>query len=559
MKRIALILFFLIVLTGSAVAKDYHANHYDVRLEIMADGSLFIEEDFKFTFKGGPFSEVYRSLRLPKHDEIKIASFALDGQTMSEGEGEYQVRIDKKSSPTVTWQLPETYDASYTFTLTYYVEGVFQQGKRADVLNWPLLPQSFDYSIDSSTIEVIYPRGIKPLDSPKVTGDAWGVTENSDGFTIVAKNISPNRPIRFDLSFAPGAIISRPSRWQQAEDKVRRSVYMYLALALALVLLGIALIARLLRDRSYQLAPFTVSEEQSSPPNDLAPALAGTLIAPGMEANWNHAVATIFHLADRGALELVAPEKKSWDGGTYRIVQLESQEELTTWEEKFLQVLFTYKGERFESISFRQIKSGYYKKIKAWKELIKEELTRLGYFDKKSESFRGRFILGGILALFLSIVGLPICLITQADHNWPLVFIPLAFLFLSLVAIIAGATFSPFTEEGTLAAKEWQSFAKHLRTLLKRKNRELVGDYFANYLPYAAAFGSVVGWLNAAKKVDEVKIPAWYKSLAQSDPEAISSLAVMTIYMVGLGGSSSTGTGAGGGGGGGGGAASGAR
>ena len=162
MRRVLLIAFFACVLMAAATsvalaAKDYSADRFDVEASIKEDGSLLVTETVTFRFRGGPFSEVFRTIPSSETDGVFDVVASMDGQVLPIGSNPGQVAIDSGRDVEVTWRLPQTFDSTHTFGLTYRLAGAMRRQGDKVVLAYRPLPTEHDYRIDSSVVRITYP------------------------------------------------------------------------------------------------------------------------------------------------------------------------------------------------------------------------------------------------------------------------------------------------------------------------------------------------------------------------------------------------------------------
>lgn len=312
--------------TPALPAKDYSADRFDAQITVQNDGTLLVQETVVFKFVGGPFTFVYRDIPTDKTDSIAIQSAYMDDRLFSEGTGSDQVEIMQDNPIQVKWHFAPTSDATHTFVLNYLVQGVVQKEQNADALYWEALPTQYDYTIRSSTIMVTYPQQATLLDSPQVRQGIATISTVPNEVTFSASNLSANTSLEIGLRFAPGSLITQPPHWQQQQESVDALILPFFSAGIVVFLLGTFLLILYYR-RQRRHIPFDVEQNArlSEPPDDLPPAIAGTLLHS--KPSWNQALATLFDLADRGIVGfVVTPYDKlgkgfRWEGEQAQPVQ----------------------------------------------------------------------------------------------------------------------------------------------------------------------------------------------------------------------------------------------
>ena len=225
-----------------------------------------------------------------------------------QGTGPGQVEITGRDPIVITWHLSPTSDVVQNFTLSYRALGVVRQGDAGDVLDWQALPDEYEYDIASSTVTVSYPAGATRQGEPEVTaGKAEAAT--GDGQVVFTQgNLSSGDPLVVRLNFAPGSFSDTLPTWQaQSQAQSSRA---WIWITAAVVTLAGGLMAVIVAARPYQRTIRKSSSFLHKPPMDLPPALAGWLF--NQTISWQHGLATLFDLAERGLIRIEETAEKKW-------------------------------------------------------------------------------------------------------------------------------------------------------------------------------------------------------------------------------------------------------
>ena len=158
LRRVLLCAVLLAAFTGVAHAKDYSAERFDARIELLRGGALRVTERVLVRFESGTFTQFDREIPGRLTDGIEVVSASMDGAVLPAGEGPGQVQIRKSSRTRITWRFPKVSGSSHLFELTYIVRGVVRQADDADVVAWRALPGQHAYRIASSTIDIALPE-----------------------------------------------------------------------------------------------------------------------------------------------------------------------------------------------------------------------------------------------------------------------------------------------------------------------------------------------------------------------------------------------------------------
>jgi uncharacterized membrane protein YgcG len=118
------------------------------------------------------------------------------------------------------------------------------------------------------------------------------------------------------------------------------------------------------------------------------------------------------------------------------------------------------------------------------------------------------FRIGKWGALVLPIIGFATACFTIVFA--PLAFLPLCGLEILFIALLGLSRVMPQrTAKGATAAAQWNAFKRYLARLEKYDSVQNAQDKFAEYLPYAIAFGLEKTWLEKFKQTD-APAPTWY-------------------------------------------------
>jgi len=556
---IALALVMLLLAQQRAVpTKEYSAERFDASIDVQEGGSLIVTETVTFKFVGGPFTFVFRDIPTDKTDGISILSAGMDDQTLQQGTGAGQVEITYDNPMKVTLHFAPVSDQNHTFVLTYRVLGVFQKTKDADLLSWNALPTNYAYAIRSSTITVSYLNQAILPGAPVVVRGSAQVTTTPGKVTFTAHDLQPNSPLEIGLKFRPGSVITTAPHWQQLQDQAIALIPLYLVGGVVIFIFGS--LSLIWYYRRYRRRSSFTEEEISpvtSPPDNLPPAVAGALLST--TPNWNNALATLFDLANRGVLSISQSEQpKKW----YRahpefLIELQSQpSDLRPHERGLLALLFESKQGMQRSTSVSNVSRTYTSRNKRFNKPLKQEMTAMGLFDAERQRIRRRFGVIGLLLFILSCITIFICLLFGIPAGvWPIVFLPLGVIAISVMASVLWLMFSTLSDKGRQDSVRWKAFSQYLREITRGKELDMPPEVFERYLTYAATFGLAEKWVKYFQKQGMAVVPPWFHSLATASADHLSYFVTMIVVTHAVGGTSG---GAGGGGGAAGGGASGA-
>ena len=88
--------------------------------------------------------------------------------------------------------------------------------------------------------------------------------------------------------------------------------------------------------------------------------------------------------------------------------------------------------------------------------------------------------------------------------------IPGALFMAAAAAFAFGSAMPAKTRKGAEEAAKWKAFYEYLSNLDKYGNVDEAAQRFAEYLPYAVAFGIDKSWVRRFSQSTSASIPPWY-------------------------------------------------
>jgi hypothetical protein len=542
-------LLLLLSVAGTAEAKRYGADSFDVRLEVLTDGSMRVTETVVFRFESGTFREVYRELPTRQTDGIEVERVAMDGLALPPGTGAGEAEIRRGRRVRVRWHFAPVTGTTHTFELTYLVRGAIREGEAADVLQWRVLPTQRRYRIASSTTDVLLPA--VPIAQPAIERrqvDRAEVGVEGTRVRIDAEGIRRNGRLAVDVRLPPGSVLAGPPAWQlrgreQAEGAPRWMAAGGAALALALV----ALVAIRQGYDPPKHDP-TVAATGPALPDSLAPAEAGALVSNGAPAG-THALATLYWLAERGEVTVVEEPGRRLGQRRYRLVRRPARRPMAPYEDALLDAIFTDRGRGDDEVPLDRARSRLMRGFKRFRAAVEAELRNQGLLDADRKRVRDRIgNFGGVLLIGAALLVVPLLLLFEPAHGgWPL-FIPLGLGVGGFVALLVYASHTPLSNEGLRRARYWRGFREYLRDVAGHDTPP-PAEGLDRLLPYAVALGLGGRWSKFMKD-QRLEPPAWFHAATPGDSHPAFTAFVATTAVT----ASSAGGGVGAGGG-----ASGAR
>jgi hypothetical protein len=538
----SLIAVLALSIVPEAAAKTYTAERFDSRIRILPNGAIEVVETVVFRFEG-EFKYVYRELSRRRTDDIEVVSAEMDGRTLPFGNESDQVEVRRSSKVRVEWKFAPRTDSSHTFVLTYIVRGVVQRAGGRDVLEWVALPTEHDYRIGESHVSLESP--VAPLSPPIVDSRRVAELKSEPGgqqLQVFARGIGKNGWVKTRLEFGEGAIIADAPAWQQRQFVARALAPRWLMAA------GIVLVAGLLfmfaLRQSYD-APWGTADAGplDALPDTLRPGVAGAVAANG-GTTLQHAMATIFALADRGIVT-ITEEPRKWGQRQFTLHRRRTTDPLAPEEDAALTLVFRHKGAEEDAVTLTKARTRLTRRLGDFKRAVKQELRGLGLVDDERMRLRTRYLGFSIALLMLAVLlVVPAALLVSRYDGWPFV-IAGAVGLVSVIGFIFYGLLTPLSNEGVRRAERWRTYRKHLRDVARERVR-LTSDSPSRLLPFAVALGLASAWSKYMKN-HPTGTPPWFRALALSGDDT-GFCAFVAAGADGGGGGAGAGGAAGGGG-----------
>ena len=513
--RLLLTLLLCIGAAAPAAAKDYFASRFDSRIQVRDDGSLAITETIVFVFDG-TFSRVFRTIPTRRTDGIELVSASMDGRPFDHGTEAGRVEVRRKNGIRVEWHFTPVTDSSHSFELVYTVRGVVRREDGADLLAWRALPTEHEYRIAESTVEIL--AGATPLETELKTRRVEGgasVTPGDGTVRITAAGIRRNGWIEPHLRFPLGALVENAPQWQQRRVAQMAMAPTWVAVAGGIVAIGLVLLIGL--RQGYDAPPRSGGTTWASliPPDDLAPALAGTLVTNG-HVQLQHAMAALFGLAERGVVAIREQPKGTFGVRQFEITRGAGASNLAPHESALLDILFKGHGVSGH-ISLSKARTAMMRQWKTFRAAVDGEMHDAGLTDARRRAHRNRYVILGVIGMIVAaaafVASLPF---VDRFGTWPML-VALAVLLVSFASFIFSASETPLSNEGVRRGDAWRGYQRHLKNPQEIEPRwGASASAEARILPYAVALGLAAAWAKFMKKRN-VQLPAWFQPASTHD------------------------------------------
>lgn len=507
-------------------------QQFDVHHEVRSDGSVHVTEDQIIQFNGS-FSFGFADIPYDNVEDIGNLSVTIDGEPARyvdsseyrEEAGTYTYRASS-SMVNLDYAFPETsWGDERHVVLEYDLYGalrVYEDLEPANQQLWriPITTEVTDVApIESSTVTITLPEEVgegdivASPDSPETDGQtfSWTRTDLDQGDSFEVR-----------LQFPPITSATVPS-WQELDDQRRQEAAEQeeREAVAGTVLLGVGLLILLVGGLGFSLAWYTkgrdphvgmVADYIATPPDDLSPGAAGTLVDETVQTR--DVLATVLDLARRGAIVIHESGKNEGvfglgGGFTHQFELKDPAIAERPFERKLLDVMFGLTAEPGKHVSMTDFRQSYTASASEIGKGFYEELVTHGYFHESPEKTRTRW--GGIAIVVPVVAAVAVFAgvqIAGVSTGW-VWFVMIAAAIIAVYASILSRHMPVKTRAGAEAAAKWSAFKRYLDDIDERENLEEAKDIFDRYLPYAVAFGlerSFVQKFAAA----EVPMPGWF-------------------------------------------------
>ena len=534
-----------------AFGKYYEAQNYNVTLQLDSQGVLTVTETADFRFVAGPFTYVFRDIAATETDGIGGVLAWMDGRPCGSGTGPGEAEIHGSSPVKVLWHFAEILSGNHTFTVQYRAAGTIRPAGGAQRLIWRVFPQQDNYSVRASDIVLEYPADIKPR-SVRLRSGAPDFKIGRGRATAGMANPTLGDGMILEAEFPAGSFSGPAPAWQAAQvRKARdfgRGIRDGAAVSAILVVLACLWMFRIRGAARSEASHGGGGLRVTSPPNWLAPALAGWVIGrPGR-------LGTLIDLARRGVLRMEVAPKGFLGSRQFQVVWCDTAAKLAPHEAVLLQIVFGAGETTINLQKFFAHESANGKFVAA----IRGESEAAGWIDESRVRARTTLLVGGAIGLVAGLLLLTMGVVSSksVDHSYlgaGALVTGGAVIAAGVLALILGGIQPVLSDLGVAAAAQWKAFARYLTEVASGRAALPGPAELERWLPYAAAFRVLPHLLKLQEKRDGYAQPAWFQAI-QAASAADSAAFVSYLYTCDTSSSSGGGFGGGGGGASGGGA-----
>ncbi len=561
--RPTILIIAFLLLCACAQAQSLYWERVDVDIQVLSDGVLDVTEEQEYVFDG-EWNGGYRDVPLARVDHYSDISVSEEGRAYERGSirrAHNFIVFRNGANLRIKWRshepgAPPYSDEHIIFTIRYRVHGAINDASGWHELYWKTVFPERDSDIKNASVRITLPQALPDradIDATlyPITEDAEMLVHANNTITIAATNLPPGEALEAKILFPECGLPHTVSSKRVFNERIMLPLFGGIAfLAFIVMLLHLMAAGRDAPADDY-------ATWVTSPPSDISPAVAGTLIDE--KAGTKEVIAMILDLAARRYIDIHQNVlgKGLLKHGEATIRLLRSSDGLSDIEK------FAIAGLKLcqpgDAVRLSELEDQFSSVSTKLQEMFYNEVTRLGYFRQSPEATRNAYLGYAFLmafsavALFLDpallptagrifahvlaagvVVGLA-CLLRSDLRN---VFLWVGIVSFGLFAIAAspGALFA-VTGYGWVAALaavllviinifghfmpartslgsreflRWRAFRDYLKNLKTYDGLNSAERIIEQYLPYAVAFGIERDFVAQFDAMPTIHGPSWY-------------------------------------------------
>ena len=518
-RRAARLILFVVLCFATlcsgfpAEARSFVLSRFDVELQVLPSGDLFVTETVSPRFEGS-WNGIERLIpveyRTPQGFNYTLR---LDQVSVTDEQGT-PLKLEsgrERHYRTFKIWIPGATDATRTFVLKYRVRNGLKFFEDHDELYWNVTGDEWDVPIEQASARILLPANATGVRAQAFTG-AYGAREAAATVGIEGSRITMTMTralgFREGLTAVVGwdkGLVAAPTAWDHMETFLASNW----PLGIPLLVFGMMYRRWSTRGRDPRLRPIAVAYE---PPEKLTPAEVGTLADESPDVR--DITATLVDLAVRGYLRIEEQKPEQlfglWTSTDYIFHRRKPPNDwssLPTHDRLLLEAVFS-EGSA-DRVPLSSLENKFYKSLSGIRDAIFDSLQARKYYTQRPDRVKQNYLVGGIV---LGMV-LTFALAALADR-WGMA--PLAFfgagLLSGAIVVLFGRIMPARTVPGTRALEGVLGFEEFLTRVEADRFERVVKtpEMFEKFLPYAMALGVETNWARAFESI-VTTAPAWYQ------------------------------------------------
>ncbi len=514
---------------------------YDVRLEVLPDGSLDVTETVTLNVGAKPMTWFDRQVPRRRTDGLTDVIARMDGQDVP-----VSIDYDRDDDLKVRWDFSPTANATHTFLIKYRAVHVLAREIDGPRLVWTALPQRHTYPIDAAEISVFAPAGSVATAVGATGGEVQPVTTERPGVVIAAKSLRRDRTVSVDITFAPNSIAPVEPAWFVDARRQKEMLPAWLVAALCLVAIGAGILIMMFVRLQRAAAPGADGGFISpAPDGSVPPALVTLLLSRGQQNTGLSMQSAFFRLVRDGHLVVAKRgERSRWRGAAFDVSIAAGAPDAGHLAPHEAWVVDAIRNEG-ATRDMRRLMLRLSRRQRAFRTSLMTEAVARGWIDAERQCARSGLLVAGLVLMLSGLVGALSLLLFAGRLGAAPIAIPGAILIVGIVFLIVSSAMSVLSEAGLREAARWQARLAELKEIIKGGVSGRSTQDFERWFPLAIGAGLGSRWLKAfeAQLTAAGASIGWLKALG-SPADAAASLAMMVAV---TGSSHSGGGGAGGG------------
>jgi len=502
---------FALLAAPAAAQRTLEIERFDSRIAIQRDGNIEVEETIRARFTGS-WNGIYRKVpveyRTPQGFKWTIT---LDLLSATDIEGNALKTERDREDHFIKFKMwvPGAIDTVRTIVLRYRAHNALRFFEDHDELYWNVTGDEWDVALGDVTAVIHLPLEATGIRATAFNG-VYGSTSREALVVPDADSIRITMPRKLEFREGLTAVVGWDKGLVPEPTSADRAIG-FLAnnwpLALPIpVLLGMLMLWSR-RGKDPRRLPIAVQYE---PPAGMSPGEAGTLTDES--ADMRDITATIVDLAVQGHLKIEEREKSKLFGLAkdkefvfHRTSPKAGARVLLPHESEVIQGIFQGGA---TTVELSELENEFYQRLDGIKSEILDRLVHQGYYAKRPDKVRARWIGFGIAMGVVTIMGGGVVgsLIGAAPAAFTV-----AGIAIGLIIAIIGYHMPARTILGARTLEKVLGFGEFLERVEKENYERIVKtpEMFERYLPYAMAFGVEKKWAKAFEGI-YLEPPTWY-------------------------------------------------